>query len=59
MTISDVANERTDVIHTATSMRSLATCSRLRITFFSILTSWDSFLAKSGPKAPPALRRRA
>lgn len=44
---------------TATSMRSLATSSILRITFFSILTSWDSFLARSGPKAPPALRRRA
>lgn len=40
-------------------MRSLATISMLRITFFSILTSWESFLARSGPKAPPALRRRA
>lgn len=44
---------------TATSMRSLATSSMLRITFFSIFTSWDSFLARSGPKAPPALRRSA
>ena len=44
---------------TATSMRSLATSSILRITFFSILTSWDSFLARSGPKAPPAFPRRA
>jgi hypothetical protein len=24
----------------------------LRMTFFSILTSWESFLARSGPKAP-------
>lgn len=44
---------------TATSMRSFATVSKLRITFFSILTSWASFLARSGPKAPAALRRRA
>ena len=44
---------------TATSMRSLATVSRLRITFFSILTSWASFLARSGPKAPAAFRRKA
>lgn len=45
--------------HTATSIRSLATNSRLRMTFFSILTSCASFLARSGPKAPAALRRRA
>jgi len=45
--------------HTATSIRSLATNSRLRMTFFSILTSWASFLARSGPNAPAALRRRA
>jgi hypothetical protein len=44
---------------TATSMRSLATVSKLRMTFFSIFTSCESFLARSGPKAPPALRRRA
>ncbi len=44
---------------TATSMRSLATISRLRMTFFSIFTSCDSFLARSGLKAPAALRRRA
>lgn len=44
---------------TATSIRSLATSSRLRMTFFSILTSCDSFFAKSGPKAPAVFRRRA
>lgn len=44
---------------TATSMRSLATVSMLRMTFFSILTSCESFFARSGPKAPPALRRSA
>lgn len=37
---------------TATSMRSLPTSSIDRITFFSIFTSCDSFLARSGPKAP-------
>ncbi len=46
-------------VRTATSMRSLATVSRLRITFFSILTSWASFLARSGPKAPAAFLRKA
>jgi hypothetical protein len=45
--------------HTATSMRSLATVSKLRMTFFSILTSCESFLARSGPNAPAALRLRA
>lgn len=39
-------------LHTATSMRSLPTSSMVRITFFSIFTSWESFLARSGPKAP-------
>ena len=44
---------------TATSMRSRATSSMLRITFFSILTSCDSLRAKSGPKAPAAFLRKA
>lgn len=43
---------------TATSMRSLPTSSMLRMTFFSILTSCDSFLARSGPKAPAADLRK-
>ena len=34
---------------TATSIRSLLTSSILRMTFFSILTSCDSFFARSGP----------
>lgn len=45
-------------ILTATSMRSLETSSMLRITFFSILTSCESFLARSGPKAPADLCRK-
>lgn len=45
--------------HTATSMRSRATSSMLRMAFFSILTSCDSFLARSGPKAPAAFLRKA
>jgi hypothetical protein len=40
-------------------MRSRPTSSMLRITFFSILTSWDSFLARSGPKAPAVFLRKA
>lgn len=36
-------------------MRSRLTSSMLRITFFSILTSCDSFFASSGPKAPADL----
>jgi hypothetical protein len=36
-------------------MRSLDTSSMLRMTFFSILTSCDSFLARSGPNAPADL----
>lgn len=44
---------------TATSMRSLATNSKLLMTFFSILTSCASFLARSGPKAPAVLPLRA
>ena len=40
---------------TATSMRSLLTSSMLRITFFSILTSCESFFARSGPNAPADL----
>lgn len=43
---------------TATSMRSLETSSMLRMTFFSILTSCDSFFARSGPKAPADLWRK-
>jgi hypothetical protein len=39
----------TDLILTATSILSLPTSSILRITFFSIFTSWESFLARSGP----------
>ena len=31
----------------------------LRMTFFSIFTSCDSFLARSGPKAPAVLLRKA
>lgn len=45
--------------HTATSMRSLAHSSRLRMRFFSILTSCVSFLDRSGPKAPAVLPRSA
>jgi hypothetical protein len=37
---------------TATSMRSRPTSSMERMTFFSIFTSWESFFARSGPKAP-------
>jgi hypothetical protein len=44
---------------TATSMRSRPTSSMLRMTFFSILTSWDSFFARSGPKAPAVPLRNA
>jgi hypothetical protein len=40
-------------------MRSRATSSMLRMTFFSILTSCDSFRARSGPKAPAAFLRKA
>lgn len=40
-------------------MRSRATSSMLRMTFFSILTSCDSFRARSGPKAPAAFFRNA
>jgi hypothetical protein len=43
---------------TATSMRSRETSSMLRMTFFSILTSCDSFFARSGPKAPADLWRK-
>lgn len=43
---------------TATSMRSRPTSSMLRMTFFSILTNCESFLARSGPKAPAALLRK-
>lgn len=39
-------------MHTATSILSLPTSSIERMTFFSIFTSDDSFLARSGPKAP-------
>lgn len=45
--------------HTATSMRSRATSSMLRMTFFSILTSCDSLRDRSGPKAPAAFLRKA
>ena len=45
--------------HTATSMRSRATSSMLRMTFFSILTSCDSLRERSGPKAPAAFLRKA
>jgi hypothetical protein len=44
---------------TATSILSLPTSSMLRMTFFSIFTSCESFLAKSGPKAPAADLRKA
>lgn len=37
---------------TATSIRSRPTSSMERMTFFSIFTSWESFFARSGPKAP-------
>lgn len=40
-------------------MRSLATNSMLRITFFSIFTSCESLRARSGPKAPAAFLRNA
>lgn len=43
---------------TATSMRSLETSSMLRITFFSIFTSCESFFARSGPNAPADLWRK-
>jgi hypothetical protein len=43
---------------TATSMRSLDTSSMLRITFFSIFTSCESFFARSGPNAPADLWRK-
>ena len=43
---------------TATSMRSLDTSSILRITFFSIFTSCESFFARSGPNAPADLWRK-
>jgi hypothetical protein len=43
---------------TATSIRSRETSSMLRITFFSILTSCESFFARSGPKAPADLWRK-
>src|SRR5699024_2553478 len=45
--------------HTAVSIRSRATISILRMTFFSILTNCDSFLARSGPQAPAAPLRKA
>lgn len=48
-----------DTTRTAASMRSLATISMLRMTFFSIFTSIDSFLASSGPKAPAVFLRKA
>lgn len=48
-----------ELSHTATSMRSRATSSMLRMTFFSILTSCDSFRARSGPKAPAVFLRNA
>jgi hypothetical protein len=44
---------------TATSIRSRPTSSMLRITFFSIFTSWESFFARSGPNWPAVWRRRA
>ena len=44
---------------TATSILSLPTSSMLRMTFFSIFTSCESFLARSGPKAPAADLRKA
>ena len=43
---------------TATSILSRPTSSIVRITFFSILTSWVSFFARSGPNAPAALLRK-
>lgn len=45
--------------HTATSILSRPTNSILLMTFFSILTSWDSFFDRSGPKAPAAFLRNA
>ena len=56
---SGAEREKRGQVRTATSILSLATVSRLRMTFFSILTSCASFFARSGPKAPAALRRRA
>jgi hypothetical protein len=47
------------ITHTATSILSLPTNSRLRMTFFSIFTSCESFLARSGPKAPAVDLRKA
>lgn len=47
------------VVLTATSILSRPTSSMLRMTFFSILTSWESFLARSGPKAPAVPFRQA
>lgn len=38
-------------------MRSLPTSSMLRMTFFSIFTSCDSFFARSGPQAPAVCLR--
>ena len=43
---------------TATSIRSLETSSMLRMTFFSILTSCESFFARSGPNAPADFERK-
>jgi hypothetical protein len=43
---------------TATSILSRPTSSMLRMTFFSILTSCESFFARSGPKAPAACLRK-
>ena len=40
-------------------MRSRPTSSMLRITFFSIFTSWESFFARSGPNWPAVCLRRA
>lgn len=44
---------------TATSIRSRPTSSMVLMTFFSILTSWVSFFARSGPNAPAAFLRNA
>lgn len=57
--IKCVQRGRLGIRHTATSMRSRATSSMLRMTFFSILTSCDSLRARSGPKAPAAFLRKA
>ena len=50
--------EKTEKL-TATSIRSLPTSSMLRMTFFSIFTSCESFFARSGPKAPAVDLRKA